>query len=429
MKRILFAFLLSIPLWAQCAAGDILWVKETVAADTVGAFNTFGSPFGIQQAFREVCPEAEIRIVKGTANYDSTTASWTNRDDQPTDPTIYVDTVDATVGTYIRVVGYLDATTPCALSAGAPLAGCPVTLDFSKSLVSAINTAGIRISNAGGDYYAWSWIRVTNNVGPGWEIQMGKGEGNIFYRCQADLNGKQSDASSGAGWYVNGGGSYLRWIASQANDNWGAGFHIAATNGAVLFSKSFNNQISIFDPTGSGIVFSGGVSGVAIGNTVWNNEAWGIVANQGGLIIGNTSRLNVVGGSVAGTGLSSGVTNLAPIAMFNVLGGNQVGLSTGGGPNWLGAAIGNNYGGNSTGPQDPDPANAHVATIDEDGLGAGTEPVTVVTFTGATNPTPTGGTADVNFYFPGTLLSTFQKGAVQVRPAATGGGGNSAYAH
>ena len=63
--------------------------------------------------------------------------------------------------------------------------------------------------------------------------------------------------------------------------------------------------------------------------------------------------------------------------------------------------------------------------IDADGLLTSTEDVTTVTYVSASNPTPTGMTANVVFYYsPGTsIASSFQKGAIQVDNGSGGGGG------
>lgn len=159
-----------VQVWAQCASGDILWVSETVnanvgtatggggtttqcAARTVAgaAYNNPAQPFGIQGAFDCACPGAEIRIVAGANNYDSTTASWTNR---LAGQEVQMPTASGSLSAVnpLRIVGY---------SGGQPCytlqdAGCPVEVDFAGGTGDGFDNAG---NNFG---MAWIGIHVTN---------------------------------------------------------------------------------------------------------------------------------------------------------------------------------------------------------------------------------------------------------------------------
>lgn len=171
-KLLVLIFALSITnglLRAQdttCDSGDILWVKETVVADTghtsgtTGAeYNNFATPFGIQRAFDQACAGAIIRIVHGDDNYGPASTSWTGRDASTMQ--INVDTVDADASsaTYIRVDGWVDETTACGTVGNRWTASCPVVLDFDRD-----GTTGADGFNFGalGDGYIFSWIGAIN---------------------------------------------------------------------------------------------------------------------------------------------------------------------------------------------------------------------------------------------------------------------------
>jgi hypothetical protein len=452
MRALILFLTVSRAAWGACAAGDILWVKETVAANTLGTCNSFAAPFGIQRAFRELAAAAtpgngiqgEIRIVRGVNNYGPASASWAGRDDGATDPTIYVDSISGAEAhdpvatpSWIKVTGYLDQTTPCALSSGTPLTNCPVTLDFDKaSFLMLGSIPGIEVDSMGGgfmDSYVWQWIRVTNSIGHGWRLN-GNVNRHIFYRCRADNNGDSGTSSNGDGFRAEDGAQIQhRFVANQADSNFGAGFNINGEDHWVLYNKAFSNNVA-----GNGFAggFSlGGTNGIfrpiVIGNASWGNIGAGILTTNdspGSLLINNTSRLNTNegGGSLFGDGIAFGATQ-DTILMFNIMAGNaRYGLLTSpAGASVMDIVEGNNYGGNTTAPVGPAMVNANVALIDIDRIGAGAEDVSVVTFTSASNPTPTGGTADVTFYYaPSTSIpSTFQKGAIQVGDGLPGGSG------
>ena len=142
--------------WGQCSPGDILWVVETVNANvgtatggggtgsqcagrTVAgaAYNSVVSPFGIQGAMDCACPGAEIRILAGANEYDSTTASWTNR---LTGNEIQISTAGntSTANGGVGIVGYADASTRCE---SLQTAGCPVEMDFTGGGGDGIDNA------------------------------------------------------------------------------------------------------------------------------------------------------------------------------------------------------------------------------------------------------------------------------------------------
>jgi hypothetical protein len=390
---------------ADCGANYILWVTEDVAANTVGVFNDPLQPFGIQQAFRSVCQNANIHIVAGANNYDSTSTSWTGRDNLPIDATINVDTVSGQASPLrtINIIGYADTSTPCDVDVnGNPISGCPVTLDFDQTVTTGDLAMGFRIDM---DYYTWQWIRATDADFGGF-VQIG--DNHVFFRCRADHNARAAIGPA-PGFSIGTGGTMNAIISSQADSNYGHGFE---TGGQILiaYSKAFDNA-SGSSSTSRGIDCTNNCT--LVGNAVWNNLGDGVnTSGAGAMLINNTIRLN---GGVGYDG-SNGNFSLFNIFTENTGGGWQSNRSL--------INLGNNYG-NNTPPNVTAIAVPPTSIIDVDGVVAGTMDLSTVTFASTTNPTPTGGTADITFFYsPVTpFISQFQQGAIQVRSCAPGGSG------
>jgi hypothetical protein len=425
-----------------CNFGDQLWVSETVSADTVGVNNNSSFPFGLQQAFRSTCPGAFINILAGTNHYDHNSASWTGRDDQPTDPTIYVGDVSGLYNQYVQVVGYADAMTVCALDgSGNPIAGCPVQVDFDKAFVGTGNWHGFSTSgvNNTARYYAWKFIRESNARVHGWNVGAdgaANGANNwIWYRCRADGNGN-ADFGDGSGFVANPSSAI---IASEADDNFADGINGA---GIVINNKIYNNAFGGSPFGGLTVGLRTDSPGIVLFNALWNNGGFGIDCQGGCIALNNTVRTTYSTGATRNSGvgyfaeLAGSGERTNDLLLWNVFSGNAgagVYVSSTAMERIL---LGNNYSGNAP--------NVFIASapivpnifpgfaFDEDQVQTGGEDTGAVTFISLTDPTPTGGTANTNFYFLDQPNSMFQKGAIQIRTTMVSGGGaggNSAYAH
>ena len=180
---------------AQCAAGDIMWVSETVNADvglgagagrcgtnTVAgaACNSSGSPFGIQAAIDCYVNGVTIRILAGSDNYDSNSNSWNNRFDAT--KTIICNNCNSGGLIPTRIEGWVDTGTPCT---SLQQADCPVTLDFDTGTGDGFACVG-----GGGPCARWHWegLRITNAAGDGLDVGSGGGPFSVTH-MQFDNNG------------------------------------------------------------------------------------------------------------------------------------------------------------------------------------------------------------------------------------------------
>ncbi len=258
---------------AQCTAGQVLWVSETVNANvglgagagrcgsaTVAgaACNSAGSPFGIQAAMDCACAGCEVRILAGANDYDSTTASWNNRFNASKAVTI-----EATGGTQtarVGIVGYADTATRCTALQGID-PDCPVRLNFATNtndgLVSGFSAGfgnhvyiiGIRISNAqldGIDFRSnpqfpfLAAVEVDGNGGDG--IQMGSTQIAHFQDVYSHDNGGDGiDANTSAAWGLE--------IHDNSNTGW-------ISQNTVLFRALAYSQAGsiLLQPTSAPIV-------------------------------------------------------------------------------------------------------------------------------------------------------------------------------
>lgn len=158
-----------------CNAGDILWVSETVTADTDVAaggatYNNSATPWGIQGAFDGDCNGAIIRILAGANNYGPSSNSWTNRDDSTKEINVKGDR-DGAISQYVKVEGWHDSSTRCGTSGNRWTATCPVYLDFDRNNITGAN--GFDLGTAGADGYIFEWIGVTNVDAAGWSFSTG----------------------------------------------------------------------------------------------------------------------------------------------------------------------------------------------------------------------------------------------------------------
>ena len=442
---------------AACVAGDSLWVKETVAADTAtptAVFNDSTKPFGLQDAFREVCAGAEIRIVAGANHYNHNSASWNGRDNEPPGGacpgcfgTINIDTVTGNISQYIKVTGWADTTTECTLDgSGNPIAGCPVQLDFDKAWQLAngyfLNEPGIAVEGSR-SFYACKFIRISNAPGHGVDFSAvaGTKQSWVWFRSRLDNNGIDTLANPGAAngnGYNNVNGSIQhKIIASEIDHNAGYGIEDSSNDVpamTIVGNYIHDNRADNFAP--------GGISAhqkeeTVISNVIENNDCNGYTDHNVGadsLFLANTIRLTTANASScpmggANDGVGATITQTGHVILWNIFAANDdIGLSLGGTYQLI---MGGNYSSNGT---NVDPGGATVI-FDEDHVLTGGEDQGAVTFTSSTDATPTGGTANVGFYFlENGTVSTFQKGAKQVRTdtiivSGGGAGGNSAYAH
>jgi len=139
-----------------CTTGTVLWVTETVNADVGLAMTPAGvnatcaataagavyddpaQPFGLQAAMDCACAGADIRILAGVNEYDSTTASWNNRRN-PTKGIYFTRVGQSLVNQVTRMMGYVDVTTPCYANAQTD---CPVQLNFATGTGDGMNHEG-----------------------------------------------------------------------------------------------------------------------------------------------------------------------------------------------------------------------------------------------------------------------------------------------
>lgn len=192
---------------------SIYWVKETVAANTVGTVDSFADPFGIQKVFDTAVAGDEISILKGVNNYDSNSASWADspgRDDST--KVINVNTNSGSTTDHILVSGWTDETTEG-----------EVTLDFEKGLIVGGN--GFTVTQNRID---WKNIHVTNAEVDGWDISL---QPHMFYRCRATVNGVH-------GWDVGGSAALQKMVRCVATSNGGDGVNGPVT---TAFCEFFGN--------------------------------------------------------------------------------------------------------------------------------------------------------------------------------------------
>lgn len=196
----------------------IYWVVETVAADHVGTINDFSDPFGIQAAIdaASLLRDQDVRLVRGSNNYDSTTASWTNRDFGGT--TIYTKQTNGHPSA-CRISGWVDETTRGL-----------VTLDFTGG-------AGNGFARSSGESVFFD-IVVTGAVITGFQ------NAYFIYNCHAYNNGGQGIQCNGV---------ILRCSSYNNGDN---GFYESDFTTETLFCKSFNNSSIGFRSTNRGTVSS-----------------------------------------------------------------------------------------------------------------------------------------------------------------------------
>ena len=431
-----FMLLILSPLACQaaCVAGDVLWVKETVAATVVGTNNNSALPYGIQAAFRNACAGATINIVAGVNNYNHNSASWTGRDDQPTDPTIYIDTVEGVNSGFVKVVGYADVNTPCALSAGVPIANCPVTLDFDGAFVlgsggvanPAFQTAAA-VPGHFTDDYGWKFIRVTNSALDAFSFTQGRSQNWIFYRGRIDHNGI-AGTTQGRGWNVtNGGNTGQRIVASEFDHNSSWAVFSQSPDFVLYYNQIHDNGVNATGERG-GVHVEGETT--LISNVFWGNICSTIAGNGAQIVVNNSVRST--------TAANCGGTPSLAFAgggeiLFNAFAGNAgAGFNTSATP-IVDLILGNNYSNNS-----PNIDAVGYIVFDEDNVSGGGEDQSTITFTSATDASPTAGgnNANTSLSYPTSTppTSNFQKGAIQVRTSTTiintaGQGGNSAYAH
>lgn len=232
MSKALLAVLLllssALPAAAQCVAGDILWVAETVnadvglaagagrcATDTVAgaACNSTGSPFGIQAALDCAVLGVTIRVLAGANNYDSGSTSWNNRFDATKE--LRVPNTGAATNP-VRLEGWVDTGTQCNTLQDTD---CPVVLDFATGTNDGITVIdslsgrgwfyqGLRITNAAVDGvdmananpFGAAEMEVDNNGGEGFDCS--PCSHNFFFNIYAHDNGVEG-MSSGVDSAVN----------------------------------------------------------------------------------------------------------------------------------------------------------------------------------------------------------------------------------
>ncbi len=248
------------------SAQDIFWVKETVNADTVGTVNTFADPYGIQQAFVAITTTDFIRIVKGADDYDSTTASWTNRTDATKDINT---TKDFNSSNWGDVSCWDDETTR-----NNDVGGCLFNFATGTGI-------GFHITHNG---YIFRNLGVTNATSIGFSVA---GPDFItLYKCSAFSVGTDGFTMTGTRNHV---------VYSLAHSNTGGyGFNFAVTGGVAYRVEAHGNLTAgmrlgaskvvgllTYSNTGDGLEMDG-AGGVAAQVTAWNNGADGIVVTTNG---------------------------------------------------------------------------------------------------------------------------------------------------
>ena len=297
-------------LYAQCAAGDVLWVSEDVdanvglgggAAGTCGsrtvsgaACNDSGMPFGIQAAFDCVRPGAEIRILAGNGNYGSTTNSWNNRVDAT--KTVFPN-ISGASNNIITIRGYVDTGTPCTSH---QQTGCLVTLDFTGGTAIGIDPTtslnhtgwvGLRITGAAGDCMDVNWsfqgamyaMELDNCGGIGLDDTQNNALSFVY---------AHDNATQGAEM-----GSSNRLVFSEFHDNGGAGI-----------SPNINSSMERM------LTYDNGTSGVGGGSLQRVNILYATMAANGsdGLNPGASDSAHAGGwGLIATANVDDGMENYA----------------------------------------------------------------------------------------------------------------------
>ncbi|MFQ5492235.1 MAG: right-handed parallel beta-helix repeat-containing protein, partial [Phycisphaerae bacterium] len=265
-------------------AVSIYWVKDTVAADTIGTVDTFADPYGIQKAFDLATAGDEIRIVVGANNYNSASTSWTNRD--AADKTINVDS--ATPGTatnYVKVSGWTDETTEG-----------QVTLDFDSAVIVGSNGFTVTVS-----YYVWKNIHVTDCDIDGWDVSAIR---HVFYMCKASANGVN-------GWDTSWG---IVWTRCEAANNGGDGIE---GSGVFAYCELHDNTA-----LGSG---GGGDSNTIVSTIFDGNTGDGASVDDYNMLVGclfedNNNGLSISSANVGNSFVNCGFTNSAGYGVANATG-------------------------------------------------------------------------------------------------------------
>lgn len=405
---IVLALLLFVPqAWAQdvtCNAGDIAWVKETVNANvghttapTGAEYNNFAAPFGIQRVFDQACAGLDIRILAGANNYNSASASWTNRD--AADKQINIDTVAGALTGQILASGWVSET----------IRG-RAALDFDALVTTG--ASGFVITQP---QYVLRNLRVTNfdNIG----IQFNATGILTLYNVEVDTNTTANDLIS----VVQGTSgiviidSYLHNGGAECLDGSG-GYWVFRSELATCTGTGINNIGNLFDG-------SHPYNNAVIDSIIRNMGVHGIRSNnaQNNFIAGNTIDSNGAVGL-----LSSGFQTVHGMAIINnVFSRNgtyglqfgDVGNGAAAGDSWQ-ILAGNNFFGNVSGTINMTGGGGSGAVIRID-LDSASPDVTDPAFT-APSLQPAPGTVDFTLLFPsGNTDSPETKGAAN----AAGGGG------
>jgi hypothetical protein len=338
---ILFLFVVTGVSFGQCDetcnAGDILWVKDTVAADvrfdgggTGACYNDFDAPFGIEAVATSsggtgaLCDGAIVRVVLGANNYGPASASWSNRTDASNRITFSFSPATAN---QIVWEGWIDETTQCTAW---DVGGCPITLDFDTGTGSGLQLNG---GGASSVRFVFEWIRVINAALDGvlapvsssfrnFEASDNGGDGIDTTQVSSDVTFSRFTGNAGTGLIDAGGGaqSYIAYnrfflngddgfhcanstcIFNISYDNVDDGIVINLTNANVLHNVSYSNG-------GDGILAAGTIDNIhVVGNLLVENGGFGLnisaAGRNEGIIEQNNYRDNVAGTSALGAGTS-----------------------------------------------------------------------------------------------------------------------------
>lgn len=319
-----------------CNAGDIIWVKDTVAANqrydgagTGSCYNDFNAPFGLEAAAigtdnnGAVCDNVIVRVVLGADNYGPASASWAGRSDASNRISF---SFSASSASRLPWEGYIDETTPCTQW---DVGGCPITIDFDTN-----TSNGLQLNGGGtvSSRLVFQWIRVINALGAGvsnpgltsffnFESSHNGSHGIEVVQTSSDVSFSRFTGNGGAGFTDGCGGSrsYFGYNRIYNNGTLGAqvGDSVAAWNlvygnGSDGFSACQSESTFLHNVVdsnvGDGIEIPGTINGArVIGNILTNNGAIGLNISAGNSSIGIIQQNNYAGNTTP-SAISGGST-------------------------------------------------------------------------------------------------------------------------
>lgn len=232
---------------AQCVAGDIMWVSETVNADvglaagagrcgtnTVAgaACNSSASPFGVQAAVDCYTRGVTIRILAGANDYGSASNSWNNRFDAT--KAVICNNCNRGGALPVKIEGWVNTGTQCL---DLQQASCPVVMDFSTGTGDGWDCQG-----GGAPCSGWFWrgLRITEAAGHG--IDVGGGTGPM------GLANMELDNNGAKGWEGNA-KTHGFYYDVYVHDNGTTGWDDSPSQYAA-FLEAHDNATAGFDMSG-----------------------------------------------------------------------------------------------------------------------------------------------------------------------------------